>query len=128
MDRIISVKPNSLLDMDPLALNNFLSNEIELHFPGEYNTEENISEFMNNMNRATAYICYFKEMETVAKITKRERKREGCSSEDFDRLLGCEEVFAVYKKMAEQIYEQSVKMITMKRLSLEEMKVTGTAV
>lgn len=128
MKRIIPVQPSSLLQMDPIELNNFLNSEVALEMPDTYDVSRDASKFLSNMNAATAYICYFKEMESLAKITKRKQKRQGCTPEESDRLLGCEEVFATFKKIAEQVYEQCAKNMTLKRLVMDETKLTGTMV
>lgn len=128
MQRIISMQPSVLLQMDPMELNRFLNDEVALEMPDTYDVIQNSAQFLKNMNAATAYICYFKEMESLAKITKRKEKRKGCSPEESDRLLGCEEVFASFKKIAEQVYEQCAKNMTLKRLVMDETKLTGTMV
>lgn len=119
-NNMINVKFTSLINMDPLQLATFLRNEVDLMVPDFIDSKENMKIAIEIMNKATSYICYFKEMETLTKSYKRNKRREGCKPEEIDRILGCEEVFETYKKISEQIYDQIVKMMTMKRLMNEE--------
>lgn len=126
MESIIKVKPATLLHMEPMALADFLRSEMELIIPASIDTDKDKKEALEEMNKAAAYICYFREMETLTKTLKRKNKRNGCVPEETDRLLGCEEVFETYKKIAEQTYDYITKMMTMKRLMLDETKLLGT--
>lgn len=126
MRQIIQVKPSSLLAMEPETLAEFLRNEVELDTPESIDTPEGRAAAARAMQKATAYICYFREMEALAKARKRKRKRDGCTPEEADNLLGCEEIFEAYKKIAEQHFDQVAKMMTLKRLMLDEVKLLGT--
>lgn len=128
MQRTISLSPVELLGMEPLDLMEVLKPEVDLKLPENVDTENGKREAVSLMNQASSYACYFKEMETMARITKRDRKREGCSKDEFDRLLGVEEVFETYKRIAEMHYDAVTRMMYTKRLMLEETKMLGKMV
>ena len=119
---------DNLLDMDPLLLMEHLRKEVDLRFPDGIDTETGKMEAVQMLNKAAAYVCYFKEMETLARITKRDRKRQGCGKEEFDRILGVEEVMEAYKRIAEMNYDAITRMLYTKKLMLEETRMLGKTV
>lgn len=125
MKSLINVSNDVLLKMEPIELLEFLRNEVDLEMPKSINskTEEIIAQ--EQMAKATAYVCYFKELETYTKNIKRKKKRKGCSPEEADNLLGCEEVFATYKSCAEKHYDTISRMFSVKRIMLDEMQMNG---
>lgn len=127
MEKEINVKLTTLLQMDPINLAFFLDNETELNAIKNFKLDDNsdMQKITDVLNKATSYIVYFREMETLTKIYKRQRKREGCDAALADNLLGCEEVFATFKKQAEQVYDQVTKLMTAKRLNHDEEKMLG---
>lgn len=125
MWNIVNVKPELLLQRDPLELAEFFRQNVEIKIPASIDTDAEKRTAIQEMNKVTSYICYFKELETVARIYKREEKRKGCSAKEADRLIGCEEVVEAFKRICEQCYEQLSKLMTMKRLMLEETKMLG---
>ena len=127
MQRIIKAKPVDLLHMDPFELSEYLRNIVDLSLPESIDTKESAKSAICIMNKAVAYACFFKEMESLAKTYKRKMKREGCTAEVADNLLGCEEVFEAYKRISERHYDYVAKMMTLKRLQIEETKMLGTS-
>jgi hypothetical protein len=127
MKQIINVSFHSLIEMDPMELSDYLRTEVNLELPVSIDSKADMYHATEMMAKASSYICYFKEMETLTRAIKRQKKRSGCSTETADNLLGCEEIFETYKRIAEQYYEQISKMMTMKRLMLDECKILGRA-
>jgi hypothetical protein len=128
MKAILDVKPTSLLAMDPMELMKLLSNEIEYTLLDDIDTDMTRKQAINEMNRLTSYIVYFKEMKVLARNAKRQSKRNHDAKDETDRLLGVEEVFETYEDSSRQLYEQITKMMTMKRLELDEIKLMGKTV
>lgn len=114
----------TLLNMDPLELLQHLSGEVRFEDLQSLDTEEMYAVATKNMNAATAYICYFKQMETSARIRKRSAKRNK-EAEEAERLMGVEEVFETFKRISEQQFEYVCKLFTAKRLVLEEFRKQG---
>lgn len=125
MRKVIKTNDSDLLGKDPLDLVTLLRAEIDVEVPEALNTQEEVSMAVNAMNKLTAYISYFKEMETIARILKRQQKG---NKEEAVRLLGVEEVFETYKRACEQNYEYVTKLMTMKRLMIDEAKILGKTV
>lgn len=128
MKNVLNLKYNTLLEMDPVSLNTLLHNEVDLDFPKTIDTNEEKNKALGMMNKAAAYICYFKEMETLARTIKRRAKSNKESQKEIDRILSCEEIFETYKRNSERVYEYISKMMTMKRLMLDETKLLGNTV
>jgi hypothetical protein len=128
MTPILDVKPNSLVGMEPLELMKFLRSEIDTELFDSLDTDAERKAVVTEMNRLTSYIVYFTEMETFARNAKRTSKRNHESKEETERLLGVEEVFGTYKEMCQQLYTQHSKLMTMKRLMLDEVKLMGKTV
>ncbi len=125
MKSMINLKNSTLIEMDPLSLQNLISNEIDLDLPKSIDSNKEKKEALNMMNKAISYVCYFKELETLARIMKRKAKRDKKDQNEVERLLSCEEIFETYKRISENIYTQISKMMTMKRLMLDETKLLG---
>lgn len=122
----IQIKPSDLLAMDPMDLAEYLKTQVVFEMPIDVDTPENKRKAVETLSQATAYICYFREMEMFAKYSKRKAKRNKCSPEEADRLIGVEEVFEMYKRIAEQYYDSCSKLMTMKRLQIDETRYMGS--
>lgn len=119
MTNPVNAKTSTLLSMEPEQLLEYFKDEVDLHLPDNIDTPEARKQAIAEMNKAAAYICYFKEMEVIAKNRKRAQKRRCCSQEESDRLLGIEEVCEAYKRICETMYDAITKNMTMKRLMLD---------
>lgn len=128
MDRKINLEPEVLIQMEPMELIDLISSQLDFITLEHIDTDRNKYAAIQEMNKLTAYICYFREMETLARIRKREVKRKKCTREESDRILSVEEILGAYRSICEQRYEQLAKMMTMKRLMLEEIKQFGKTV
>ncbi len=124
MSNLFSCQDSDVLGKDPLDLVAYLRAEVNVNVPSSLETKEDQRKAVQAMNELTAYICYFKEHETIARTLKRSAKTEK-DREKADHYLGVEEVFEAYKRICEQQYECISKMVTMRRLDLEEAKILG---
>ncbi len=116
-----------LLAMQPEELLPFCKTHADkLALPDEIDTPEGKRILQTQLNYTTAMIAYYKELEEIAKIEKRRIKREGCTREEADRSLAVEEIFAMYKSIFERYYENLAKMVTIKRMSIEEAKIMAS--
>lgn len=116
-----------LLAMQPEELLPFCKTHADkLALPDEIDTPEGKRILQTQLNYTTAMIAYYKELEEIAKIEKRRIKREGCTREEADRSLAVEEIFAMYKSVFERYYENLAKMVTIKRMSIEEAKIMAS--
>ncbi len=112
--------------MAPLELAEFLRTEVaSVIIPDDLDTNEHVQQAVQAMNALTAYYSYFKEMETLARVMKRQAKRNRAEA---DHLLSIEEVFEAYKKICSQNYECITRQMTLKRLSLDEAKMLSRVV
>lgn len=116
---------SEMLSLQPMELMELLTQETTFN---NLNLDE-VSNFeasaIEALNQATAFVCYFKQMETAAKIQKRKAKREKADPEEVDRCMGVEEVFETFKRISEQKYDTIAKIFTAKRLKLDELKMLG---
>lgn len=112
------------LQMDPLELVETLSNDVKFTIPDNVETRDNQSLATSTITKATAYASYFTEMEMKAKLLKRTAKANK-DKEEADRLLGVEEVFKSFKEISKMQIENVAKIMTLKRLELDEMRANG---
>lgn len=113
-----------LLAMDPIKLAEKLRKEVDFGKVENLNSPQAVTD---TINRSISYASYFKELETIARINKRKAKREKLAPEEQDRRLGVEEVFETYKRIAEMQFEKVTKMMTARRLQIDETKFLGSA-
>lgn len=125
---INNLKTETLINMDPESLNMLLHNEIDISIPTNIDTSETKAKAVETLNKTIAYTCYLKELETLTRVLKRKAKRVSNNTKEVDRLLSCEEIFETYKRNCEKIYDYISKLMTMKRLTLDEMKMLGHTV
>lgn len=119
---------NTVLKKDPVELIAFLHSELnEIEIPEDLTTKEQVNQAVAAMNQLTAYICYFKEMELIARVKKRQAKNNK-KKELTDHYLSMEDAFETYKRICEHAYEKVTKLMTMKRLNMDEAKLTGKTV
>lgn len=122
MKRIRTI--DELMGMNPIELAELLRKEVDFGKLENLNSPQTVTD---TINKTISYASYFKELETIARINKRKGKRDKLSPEEQDRLLGVEEVFETYKRIAEMQFDKVVKMMTARRLQIEELKFNGYA-
>lgn len=122
----IPLNTHNLMEMDPLTLIAELNSTVIFDNIYDIETEQSKRAAVEAMNKATAYICFFREMEIIARCRKRDARKT--SKDEASRLLGLEEIFEAYKKISEQHYDQIAKIMTMKRLAIDEYKIMGQTV
>ena len=123
----ISLNQKECLAMDPLELAEKLALELNFEIPDEVETKEGNKIAGNTITKATAYLSYFTEMEMKAKLLKRAAKTAK-NKEEADRLLGIEDVYKACKEIAKVQIENVSKLMTLRRLDLEEQKQNGNIV
>lgn len=116
----VSLNQRDCLSMDPLELTELMSQEMQFDIPDNVETRENQKRASNTITKATALAAYFTEMETKARLMKRNAK--GKNKDEFDRLIGVEEVFKSCKEIAKMQIENVAKIMTLRRLDLDEQK------
>lgn len=115
----------NLFSLSPEDVAEFLRRSFSVALPDRLDTEEEKRAAAKAMNELTAWYCYFKEMETSARILKRQAKKD---RREADRLLSIEEIFETYKKICDQNYECLTRQMTLKRLEIDEMRMLGRTV
>lgn len=120
----VKLNPKDCLKMDPLELAELLANEMNFEIPDEMETKEGNKIAGNTITKATAYATYFMEMETKAKLLKRAAKA-GKNKEETERYMGLEDVFKACKEISKAQIENITKLMTLRRLDLDEQKQNG---
>lgn len=120
----VSLNQVNSMSMDPIELANLLNDEMEFNIPEDVETRENQRIAADTITKATAYATYFTDMETRAKLMKRAAKASK-NKEEAERLLGIEEVFKSCKEIAKMQIENVAKIMTLRRLDLDEQKNNG---
>lgn len=120
----VSLNQAQCLAMDPIDLANAMMEELRFEIPENVETRENQKIAATTLTKATAFATYFTEMETRAKLMKRAAKA-GKNKEEADRYLGVEEVFKSCKEIAKLQIENVAKIMTLRRLDLDEQKNNG---
>lgn len=120
----INLNQKQCFAMEPLALAELMTQEMDFEIPINVETRENQKIAANTLTKATAYATYFTDMETKAKLMKRAAKAEK-NKEEAERYLGLEEVFKSCKEIAKMQIENVSKLMTLRRLDLDEQKNNG---
>ena len=120
----VSLDKVNCLSMDPVELAELLGREMSFDIPDNVETRENQKMASDTITKATAYATYFTEMETKARLMKRTAKANK-NKDEFDRLIGVEEVFKSCKEIAKMQIENVAKIMTLRRLDLDVQKNNG---
>lgn len=120
----VSISQSKCLSMDPLELAELMGKEMQFEIPDNVETRENQKIASNTITKATAFATYFTDMETKARLMKRAAKTSK-NKEEFERLIGVEEVFKSCKEIAKMQIENVAKIMTLRRLDLDEQKNSG---
>lgn len=115
------------LQMDPLELVEKLGEDVQFTIPENVETKDNQTVATMTITKATAYASYFAEMEMKAKLLKRAAKNNK-DKDEAERLLGVEEVFKSFKEISKMQIENVAKIMTLKRLELDEMRANGRTI
>ena len=122
-----AIPTNELLKMQPEEIIPLCIEHLSaVNFPTEIDSLEGQKILSDMLKYTSGMIAYYKQMEEFAKIEKRRTKANGCTREEADRCLAVEEIFGVYKSIFEGQYATLAKMITIKRMNIEEAKIMGT--
>lgn len=118
-ESIISTEPMTVLRvfMDELRKDSFQLTSIE--------TPEQKEQLAEQLNKMASYSCYFVEMQETSKIYKRKLKNQKVDKDLIDNALAYEEIFETLKYFCEKQMEVLSKLMTLKRLELDEFKLTG---
>ena len=127
MAQIINFNRDNCLAMKPLELSEALRREMIFNIPEEVISNRGNKMASETITKATAYMTFCTEMETTAKIMKREAKAEK-NKEEAERLMGLEEVFNAYKEISKATIENVAKIMTLRRLDLDEQRHNGKIV
>lgn len=121
MEYKVPINSKEYFNMDPIKLAELLSDEMQFEIPDNVETKENQKIAANTITKATALASYFTDMETKARLMKRAAKVSK-NKDEFDRLIGVEEVFKSCKEIAKLQIENVAKIMTLRRLDLDEQK------
>lgn len=120
----VTLNAKQCLAMDPIKLAEHLMEDMNFDIPTDVETRENQRIAANTITKATAYATFFTDMETKAKLMKRAAK-SAKNKEESERYLGIEEVFKSCKEIAKMQIENVAKIMTLKRLDLDEQRANG---
>lgn len=113
----------SLIETEPEDILNFFITELR---DDSFNittidSGEDKRRCADTLNKMASYNSYFAEMRQMAKLTKRRLKSESVEKEIVDKALGLEEVFDTLCSFCENQINVITKLMTLKRLELDEM-------
>lgn len=117
----IALTPQECLKMDPLELFETLRSDMDFIIPSDVSSPANRKIAAETITKATAYASYFTEMETRAKLQKKVAKAAK-QTDEYNRLLNIEDVFKSLKEVSKMQIENVAKMMTLKRLELDEQR------
>lgn len=116
----VTLTQKQCFDMDPLALADMLEKELKFEIPNEV-VGEGGKIAANTITKATAYASYFQEMEIKARLMKKAAKKAK-NTDEYERMMAIEDVFKSFGSVAKMQVENVAKLMTLKRLDLEEQK------
>lgn len=120
----VALNQNECLAMNPSELADLMVEEMKFEIPDNVETKENQKIASNTLTKATAFMTYFTEMELKARLLKRTAKASK-NKDEFERLLCIEDVFKTCKEIAKLQIENVSKIMTLRRLDLDEQKSNG---
>lgn len=121
MERLSHV---DLLKKNPEDIPPLFHEVLEIEIPVDLNSQGNRDLASESMTLALSYCSYFTEMEAMAKIYKRQAKAKK-QKDEFERLLGLEELFCAYKEACRNVFDNITRMITLKKVEQEELRLYG---
>lgn len=113
-----------ILQKEPLELMDYFNGVVSYPDMVPLDEEKKYQTAVEILNKATAFICYFSQLETAARIHKRNAKKERNSKEN-ERYIGIEDVCRTFKEISKQQYDNVLRCFTAKRLILEEFRQQG---
>ena len=117
----VTLTQKQCFNMDPLELADMLEKEMRFNIPDEVIGRENQKMASETVTKATAYASYFTEMEMKARILKKTAKAAK-KTDEYNRMMAIEDVFKSFKEIAKMQIENVAKLMTLKRLELEDQK------
>lgn len=113
--------PQECFKMEPIVLLDTLKNEMYFKIPENVNSRENKVIAAQTITKATAYESYCTEMETRAKLLKKAAKATG-KTDEYNRMMAYEDIFKTLKEIAKQHIDNVARLMTLKRLELDEQR------
>ena len=113
--------PQECFKIEPLELLDKLKSDMMFPIPPNVNSRENRLIAAQTITKATAYESYCSEMETRAKLLKKAAKASK-QTEEYNRMMSYEDIFKTLKEISKQHIENVAKLMTLKRLELDEQR------
>jgi hypothetical protein len=113
--------PQECFKIEPLELLDKLKSDMMFPIPPNVNSRENRLIAAQTITKATAYESYCAEMETRAKLLKKAAKAAK-QTEEYNRMMSYEDIFKTLKEISKQHIENVAKLMTLKRLELDEQR------
>ena len=117
----VTLNQNALFSMDPTSLIEILMQDMQFVIPDDVETDANRRIASNTLTKAHAFETFFSEMELKARLRKRAAKASK-NKEEAERMLGIEEVFKTCKEISKLQIDNVSKIMTLRRLALDEEK------
>lgn len=116
---------DELLKMEPQDVLMYLKNQMQVYIPPSIKTSADKAAASKMLVHTANWSCFLREMEQRARLEKRIMRIEKRDRLEIERMLGLEEVFEMYKKNCEQVYDTILKQMTLARLQIDEAKFLG---
>lgn len=116
---------DELLGMEPQDVLMYLKNQMQVYIPPSIKTSADKAAASKMLVHTANWSCFLREMEQRARLEKRIMRIEKRDRLETERMLGLEEIFKMYKKNCEQVYDTILKQITLARLQIDEAKFLG---
>ena len=120
----VTLNQEEILKMDPIELAETLMAELNFVIPDEIVSKAGNKQAGETITKATAFQEFFMETETKAKLLKRKAKADK-NKEEAERYMGIEDVCKTCKEATKIQIENVAKLMTLRRLELEEQKQNG---
>ena len=127
MDRKLKFEDHTieqLLTMPPEELMDMASQRFRLRIPPTVDSVEDMQAIGQLLSQSASEYSYLLNMAMLAKLRKRQLKRDGAEKKGCEDALSREEIFQNFASIMKTTYDAASRMITVKQQINEELRFT----
>ena len=127
MDRKLKFEDHTieqLLTMPPEELMDMASQRFRLRIPPTVDSVEDMQAIGLLLSQSASEYSYLLNMAMLAKLRKRQLKRDGAEKKECEDALSREEIFQNFASIMKTTYDAASRMITVKQQINEELRFT----
>ena len=116
------VNNQTLLEMPPMELLEYMQAHYMLDLPAQMDDIDTMNHVSELLSVTTSNYAFLTNLTMLAKLKKREAKREKKSKEECEDALSREEIISKFADISKAYYNALSRMLTVKQQINQEMK------